>query len=537
MVLNLAYRGRSTISPDSTVVLAPNLARDPVGFSGTLRHASPFREALAAFTEIIVGHPPRPRRKPVAARSAAIAVPEEIERDFRRQKARYWAARRKHADLARDNDPVEWRRRLPCDPVLTVAADAVLLEGFAADESTYACLTVDRNAFEDEGDARLGTTNVDLSPAFVGRIPLLVGRETRLVVDSETSEGDRNEQVAVPSRWLRSFLRVQSSMGLPGNRVSLGQEGLYDVLTFLGRIRRANGFKGMWFDLRRGRPDRPVLNRGSTDSYTDSVLVESRDPLRSLAPLLPFVDAAYLDTFGDGEPTFWSVRMGGVRLTLGFSGWTSRDLMGPARFDQLAPPVAPGRFQLGQVAASFRANPSQTLAEVVARSGGSEAEALACLHELAGIGRVLHDIQPGLYRWREWARESLTTEVIGPEDPETIAGRQIAATTSVNVTRCAAQPDGSSLIEGDILGLPISIVTDSLNRLIRGKCSCSHFAVHGLRNGPCRHLQAVCWLRSIRQAPSSLADWLAGLRMWSSFNSGSGTATRGSSPVDASAAT
>jgi len=57
-----------------------------------------------------------------------------------------------------------WRLLMPCDPVVTVADDVVFFECFSADESSYGCLTVNRDdGFGRSEQLQLGTTNVDYS--------------------------------------------------------------------------------------------------------------------------------------------------------------------------------------------------------------------------------------------------------------------------------------------------------------------------------------------------------------------------------------
>ncbi|HEY7426753.1 MAG TPA: hypothetical protein VH682_21130 [Gemmataceae bacterium] len=57
MNLQLAYLGRSAIKPSPhglAVSLAPNLRRDRVGFTGTLRQPLRFREAVSALHNIVI---------------------------------------------------------------------------------------------------------------------------------------------------------------------------------------------------------------------------------------------------------------------------------------------------------------------------------------------------------------------------------------------------------------------------------------------------------------------------------------------------
>src|SRR4029079_14270072 len=86
-------------------------------------------------------------------------------------------------ELAR-NDRAMFRARVPCDPVITVADDVVFFECFSKDESSYACLSVDREGFADVQGATAGTTNVDYSLALYQHFQTLrTYRPTRLKVD------------------------------------------------------------------------------------------------------------------------------------------------------------------------------------------------------------------------------------------------------------------------------------------------------------------------------------------------------------------
>src|SRR5258706_13097630 len=68
------------------------------------------------------------------------------------------------SDYLRRHDAELWRMLLPCDPVITVADAVVFLECFSADESSYGCLTVDRDGgFGRSDSSQDGTTNVDYS--------------------------------------------------------------------------------------------------------------------------------------------------------------------------------------------------------------------------------------------------------------------------------------------------------------------------------------------------------------------------------------
>src|SRR5262245_23124977 len=217
MNLTLAYRGHSAIvsGPGGLAVsLAPNLRRDRVAFDASLRHPLRFREAVGALHDVVVSdlrYQPKDRsayeayradlarreseiRQSAGTRAAATVLKESVrvdpaavatlEKRYRSLRSRYWKARQQYSNYLLRHDPEIWRLLVPCDPVITVAPDCLFFECFSADESSYGCLTVARDAFTAEREATLGTTNVDYSWALYEHFQTLRSyRETRFLVD------------------------------------------------------------------------------------------------------------------------------------------------------------------------------------------------------------------------------------------------------------------------------------------------------------------------------------------------------------------
>jgi hypothetical protein len=131
---------------------------------------------------------------------------------------RYWAARQKYSTYLLANDRDLWRLLMPCDPVVTVADDVVFYECFSADESSYGCLTVARDAFGTTGDIQLGTTNVDYSWELYQHFQQLrTYRETRfrvgatgIGVQTANAEDYFEEKIDLPEGW---FARVPAGAG------------------------------------------------------------------------------------------------------------------------------------------------------------------------------------------------------------------------------------------------------------------------------------------------------------------------------------
>ena len=86
---------------------------------------------------------------------------------------------------------------------------------------------------------------------------------------------------------------------------------------------------------------------------------------------------------------------------------------------------------------------------------------------------------------------TLSAEVIGPENEETVAARDLTG-WKCRVTSDKTDAKGQRQIVGVVEGRSSSEVTlDQDDRIVAGKCGCSYFYTGGLRKGPCRHLQAL----------------------------------------------
>ena len=115
-------------------------------------------------------------------------MPAGLEAKFQAVRKSYWNCRDRYSDhIRREDCPLAVAG--PCDPVITVAPDVLFFECFSKDESSYGCLSVDRDAFAAEEAVSLGTTNVDYSWALYEHFQELRSyRETRFRVDPEGFE-------------------------------------------------------------------------------------------------------------------------------------------------------------------------------------------------------------------------------------------------------------------------------------------------------------------------------------------------------------
>ncbi len=560
MEISFAYRRPSAVVEGAfglALALSPNLRRDRVSYGGVLRDPLRFREAMSALHDVVVSdlrYQPRDKsayeaykaaegERESAVRMSAFRatkaelkslqiepMPEGLEAEFAAQRGVYWRARQKYSNHLLRHDRELWRLLMPCDPVITVADDSLFFECFSADESSYGCLTVSRDAFEKEEHIATGTTNVDYSWRLYEQFQKFRSyRETRFDVDPggfDVTTTDtatyREEKIDLPSSWLRGFLQLQSAMSLPLRRVPVSREGLYAILAFLRQHRAAKSPRAVRFELEPGRPVRIVLEPWERrielhstpyqGTRTETIRVWGRDRLRVLSRLLPLVDTIDVYLTGTGLPSFWVANMGPMRMVLGLSGWTTNDWTAASALQQLAPPVKLDEATLAIVAESFRGDTSRTLAQIQETTKLNAPHVAASLHRLALLGQVIHDLPGGVYRWRQVMPVPLTSDQVGTEDVETVQALALIRDSKFEIRRDENSASGLRIVSAAIKersasDRAVELILDGDGRITRGKCGCSHHFTNGLRKGPCRHLQALRNHLLQRRRPDSLDRW------------------------------
>lgn len=545
MQATFAYARSSALVGDAsyqTLRLEPNLAREPVSFDAPLLKPLRFREAISALHDVVISDLRFKKRDKTAyrqwlaeenkrlqeVRRAAVArlkerarekmdVPADFEREYKSLTTRYWSARKKYSDYLYKHDPLLWRKLLPCDPVCTVADDVVFFECFSADESSYGCLSIDRDGALGKSDSvRLGTTNVDYSMDLYHHFQSLRSyRETRLSLDPESfsvktqEAGDhREEKIDLPTSWLAGFMQIQSAMTLPLVRVRLSKEAVYSILAYLKRHKPRTSPRALRFDLVPGQPvkltlepwGQSIVSHGPTyqGRPTEPLRIWGRQRLLSLARVLPLADAFEVCLLGTGLPSFWVAHMGEMRLTLGLSGWTSNDWTRASAIDLIAPPTRATGEQVAAVAEQLKRDRSADLGRVAYANGLDEPTAAAALRRLAHSGQVIHDITKGLFRYRQIMPRAIGEAEIGPEHPELVGAREIMARKPVKIESLAEAPNAGFVCSGTIDGHPVELLVDGDRNVRRGKCNCSWYHRFTLRNGPCRHMITLRRLASLK---------------------------------------
>ncbi len=568
MNLSLAYLGRSRLYPiHGTLMLQfqPNLDREPVAFDAALMKPVRFREAISALHDVVISDlrfKPRDKtaylqwKQEMQAKERElrrseyqrvkeafrkkkeqghIEVTPDLEREFKRQLRRYWKARRAYEAYLLQTDPELWRMIMPSDPVVSVAEDVVFFECLSADESSYGCLTVNRDGGFGRTDvAQLGTTNVDYSWDLYHHFQKLRSyRETRFRVDpqgfevrTEASEAYREEKIDLPAGWLRAFMQLQAAMGMPTRKVSLSREAVYSLLAWLKRHKARTSPRAIRFELIPGEAPRlipepwemPIDSRGTIYDGRggEPVRIWGRQRLLVLARILPLAERIDVHLLGTGLPSFWVVYMGEMRLTLGLSGWTANDWTRGSALDLLAPPVTPSGMWIDSVADMLRRERAADFIRINSRLGHGAAITASILNHLAYSGQVIYDIGAGVYRWRQVLPMAVGEGEMGPANPELTAAEELVRKRRVKVEDRKEAPGGLVLLQGRVSDCSVELLMNSDGLISGGSCVCPHHRKFGIRSGPCRHLLAmrqVAWQPRGRQ-PQSPSAWYQQLLGW-----------------------
>jgi hypothetical protein len=562
MDFTVAYKGRSGLSQGTagmSLSFAPNLRRDRVSFVGDLRQPLRFREAVSALHAIVVSDLKYKAKdksayqeylKQVRERENAIrrmayekareqlraetveTMPAGLEKRFKTLREKYWSARLKYSDYLSKNDPALWRLLVPCDPVITVAPDVLFFECFSKDESSYGCLTVDREGFATQGDVALGTTNVDYSlPLYEEFQRLRTYRRTRFAVDpagfevsTEGAADYHEEKIDLPPSWLRGFMQLQAAMGITTRRIPVSREALYSVLAHLKRHRTRTSPRAIRFELTPGQPIQLVLEPWEVriklhehpyaGPTAETVRTWGRDRLLTLARLLPLTDSVDVFLLGTGLPSFWSVRMGEMRLLLGLSGWTANDwTSGGGALADLAPPAEPSEDLLGDIASAFRSSPTLTFTQVQQKTGAAPHFVAAGLNRFALLGQLIHDLGAGVYRWRQILPVALSLKQVKLDSPEAMAAKELVEHGRVRIKRNEVVNE-LQVLAGKVENRDVEVVLNADGKVTRGQCSCSHYFRFKLRAGPCRHMQALRRQASGKQSAGTLEQWYKSLAGW-----------------------
>jgi hypothetical protein len=419
------------------------------------------------------------------------------------------------------------------DPVITVHPDRIFLEAFSQDQSAYACLIIDPEVFETEGEVVTGVTNIDFTAWLWGalgemrssrRTSFKVGPEG-LVVKTAGAGGRFEKKVDLPESWVRGFLQVQAAMGMPGTRVTVKPVDLLSVIRFLRYAKARVSPRALRYEFEPGQDARLIIEpfehvvalEGAVHNYTErkTTRVWGRRRLRLIEGLLPFAEAVDIYLKGRALPSFYAVKLPGMTFLLGLTGWSGAGFTGTGGFDLLAEAANSNDALVARTRALLAERYHISIREASAALGVDEIAASRALVRLCRMGCAMFDVEARRYRHRELFETPADESRYFPPDLRRELAERLLEDHAVEVTSIDAEEtvkqsrlkvndgDQKRVEVRDIVyrdwrvrgragdASSVEIVVNETGRIIFGRCTCAFFADNLMNLGPCEHMLAL----------------------------------------------
>ena len=314
-------------------------------------------------------------------------------------------------------------------------------------------------------------------------------------VSLDTDVVDGRKKIAFLDPGARTS-QVRAALSLAPVELRLQASLFADVLARLESQRERQGPRALVFELSPGKSPRVVVQPwgdvyeiGSepyAGSESRTIKVWGRRRLRVLRDLLPLTNELTVRLVDSGMPSFWSIQLDGINLTLGLSGWTAQDWAGRARF-----PHSHQQSQmikrLSKKLLRYFNEGIRFLSEIWRRPLTEPGEARGLLQGLCLSGSAMFDPERQLYRWRSLF-PNLSSML-----SKRLAWKNGKECSFFEMILCG---ESDTIIQGTGLKATVDGCSPMLRRDIDGRinyaqCDCTHFKYHKLRQGPCRHIVAL----------------------------------------------
>ncbi|MGC4035962.1 MAG: SWIM zinc finger family protein [Chitinophagaceae bacterium] len=539
MLFNYRYGGNTSVTSNAHMTglsFAPDTLRESTFFIGKLHRKIAFREAISALHDVVVSDlrfKPKDKTayKEWAAQQESVwlaeymnnydaaaadvrmkAVKEELT-DLRVKKDKllepFYKARSKYFNYLYHKDRDAW---IVLDPVISIHPDEIFFECFSQDESTYGKLGANYNVFKEVNDFKCGTTNIDYSADLYNEFQKIRDyKETDFKVDPsgfeiKTTREDLYKEVKIdlPESWVRGFLQVGSAMTLPATTFDLHPMDIYNFCLWLRRFKEKKGPRYINYILEPGQPVKVrfepwgkeiICSRSVfTGSHKQEIKIWGRRRLLILERLIPVASKFTVHLLGNGMPSFYVADLGDMNFTLGLSGWTANDWSRAGNFDLMAPRA---NVEDGVKQKVFEAMHKVWFAEASHLANQLQlntAEVAGALSAYTQAGRVMYDINKGVYRLRELSREPLPMDKLRfANEREQMAGELLKSTTpKIKAEQIigAGLKLTASIKSGKRTYNPELLIDDD-ERIKTGNCDCSFYIENKLHKGPCEHMLAM----------------------------------------------
>jgi len=534
----------------TTLGLSPDLSRDErVSFLGKLKDPLTFRDAMLALREIVISDATQKKKErveffawlndeierrikehekyaPDLRKSIQDDIKEleeenlkkgaeikelqilsiEISRELDKLNAwkDYYALERKFWQFLRDRDLSLW---IVLDPVITVHPDEVSFEAFSKDESMYGCLSIEMDEFEMLKEPKLGTTNIDFSAKLANEmkrfrtysdVQLSINPEG-FAVDTGAAPEYLEKKIDLPETWIKGFNQVSSAANLNGITLTLSPVDMYDLCSFLRRHRETKSPRYMKWILKKDEPIKIVFEPFGKEITLKSIYTGDKDREEKiwgrrrwlvLEKLIPLSKSFQVKLFGFGMPQFIIADLGKMKMTIGFSSWSSNDWVKGTAFNIMSGFVGDGNYS--QVYDLLKKERFMSIDNICKKLSNKNK---------AGIGSLLkrgegyYDVTKDVVRFRRLCNEPIPEELYKTTEIEYEVQNLIKSTLENFTIRFDEKNDFVFTNKYNVRNLNAvntEITIDEDGEISKLKCSCKEFN-KGPRNisSPCSHILAL----------------------------------------------
>lgn len=538
MIFDYKYKTSSSVSSTTQSVgmqFIPDLNRTPTYFVGKLNKKLAFREAISALHDVVVSDlrfVPKDREeyklwlkdqetKWIAdflsekdfegIKSEINALNIELD-DIRAQKkkilAPFYQAQSRYFKYLYETNKDYW---FVLDPVITVHPDEVFFECFSQDESSYGKLSCSHNVFSQIDTLAYGTTNIDYSQSLYDEFQKIrTYKDTSFTIDPsgfETQTGieDAYKEVKIdlPDSWVRGFLQVSSAMTLPATTFDLHPQDMYGICSYLRRFKETVGPRALRFILKPGQPIKVLFEpwfevitfhrsiyKGTEER---TIRIWGRRRIHILERILPISKRITVHLMGDGLPSFFISHMEDMTFTLGLSGWTANDWSTMGNFNLLMSRHTVDTDTAKSVFESLKSKWLASTEQIAKELNLNTLTVNSALESYIQAGRVIYDLDKGVYRARELSQSVLPIDALRFSSPLEAKASAIAENNSIPV-KVDEKQNGyvlkSSLVDNS-KDFIVTLDLDLDHKIINGQCNCHHYKSHKMTQGPCEHMLAT----------------------------------------------
>lgn len=368
------------------------------------------------------------------------------------------------------------------DPVVTSGGGLLRFEGFSGCCSAY--IRVDLLPGIYDGDVvGKGTTNVDFNAGMRAALAMVrdgdglelaVGRDEVRLRTGSTEVTER--KVALPGRWLRGMVEVQSYQAGMQPRFAVSA---LEALRFLRSLPKASTRRTpLWVS---------AVGNGlaaSTRRSPGAVRLTDATRLRPLQALLPRATEVRVHADEAEQASTWVLDFGNARLSLVLSSEVWRGFSGEGQALSALMRAANGDGgQLARVRAALNWQAALDAKALATQTGCGEQSVADALRVLGASGLVGFDVHEGHYFHRVLPFDLSMMEDMHPRLADARALLDEGAVTVIRI----------SPFEATVASGGVAHRLRELDGLLH--CTCPWFARHQGQRGPCKHALAASALR------------------------------------------